>query len=232
MGALLYACLSLAGRETDRLTHVLVSEPFETIPEFYFPGRPGGPLSDRGGSPHAASAARLELADVPFVPLRNLFVRDLGKRVGTFSRLIETCREQVRTRAGRTLRIEVDTGRCRLKVNGHEVAPSAREHVVILFLATRAKREEGGFPDYMNAVEPLNAFQQKLRANRPPRILTDWRHDPRLNQAFAEEDLRKLVHSLKTKRRQRGGDAALLAACLPEKGRFSLELEPALVFLK
>jgi len=28
MGALLYACLTLVGRETDRLTHVLVNEPF------------------------------------------------------------------------------------------------------------------------------------------------------------------------------------------------------------
>ena len=30
MGALLYGCMTLLGRETDRLTHVLVHEPFET----------------------------------------------------------------------------------------------------------------------------------------------------------------------------------------------------------
>jgi CRISPR-associated protein (TIGR02584 family) len=29
MGALLYACISLLGRETDRLTHVLVNDPFD-----------------------------------------------------------------------------------------------------------------------------------------------------------------------------------------------------------
>ena len=45
MGALLYACLTLVGRETDRLTHVLVNEPFETLRGFWFPGQPGGPIA-------------------------------------------------------------------------------------------------------------------------------------------------------------------------------------------
>ncbi len=43
MGALLYACASLVGREHDRLTHVLVNEPFDDPrlkPRFYFPSQP------------------------------------------------------------------------------------------------------------------------------------------------------------------------------------------------
>ena len=40
LGALLYACMSLLGRESDRLTHVLVNEPFDSFglsPRFFFP---------------------------------------------------------------------------------------------------------------------------------------------------------------------------------------------------
>lgn len=45
MGALLYAAVCLAARETDRVTHVLVSEPFETLRDFWYPAQPGGPVS-------------------------------------------------------------------------------------------------------------------------------------------------------------------------------------------
>ena len=40
MGALLYACFSLLGRESDRLTHVLVSEPFDQTRGFFSPASP------------------------------------------------------------------------------------------------------------------------------------------------------------------------------------------------
>lgn len=233
MGALLYACLTLSGRETDRLTHVLVNEPFEQTPEFFFPGQPGGPLPLRATDTTVNPAdASLELADVPFVPLRNLFRRELGHSAGTFSRLVDLCREEIRVRAGRTLQVTVDTTRCRVVVNGQETEPSPREHVLLLFLARRAKDEAGSFPDYKNAVAALNAFRDDLRAGRPASNLGDWRHDPRLQQPFEDEHLRKLVSSLKQKLRRRGGDPALLAACLPEKGRFSLDLEPSLIFLR
>lgn len=233
MGALLYACLTLSGRETDRLTHVLVNEPYEQAPEFFFPGQPGGELPTRGsGNSVSPADARLELADVPFVPLRNLFRRELGHSAGTFSRLVDVCREEIRVRAGRTLRFVADSTRCRLEINGHEVDPSPREHVLMLFLARRAKDQSGGFPDYKNALDPLNAFRADLCASRLASDFSDWRYDPRLRQAFNEEHVRKLVSSLKQKLRQRGGDASLLAACLPEKGRFSLDLEPALIFIK
>ena len=54
MGALLYAALSLLGRPQDRLTHVLVNEPFDDprlAPRFYFPLVNPVPhqLTDRSG---------------------------------------------------------------------------------------------------------------------------------------------------------------------------------------
>ncbi|WP_425510069.1 CRISPR-associated ring nuclease Csm6 [Verrucomicrobium spinosum] len=62
----------LLGKETDRVTHVLVSEPFEFIRGFYYPGQPGPILEFRpfNGPPAPADPgdAVVELADLPFVP--------------------------------------------------------------------------------------------------------------------------------------------------------------------
>ena len=123
MGAILYAALTLAARETDRITHVLVSEPFETLRDFWYPRQPGGPIPERGGAAHDPAAARIDLADLPFVPLRNLFQRELGRSAGTFSRLVESCRANVRQRIAETLHLAIDTTRTELEVNGTLVRP-------------------------------------------------------------------------------------------------------------
>ncbi|MCX7819857.1 MAG: CRISPR-associated ring nuclease Csm6 [Kiritimatiellae bacterium] len=76
MGALIYAAMTLIGRETDRVTHVLVSENLERRrePRFYFPAS-------------SQEARQIVLADIPFVPLRNRF-QDLGSMPGSFSMLV------------------------------------------------------------------------------------------------------------------------------------------------
>ncbi|MCZ7641236.1 MAG: CRISPR-associated ring nuclease Csm6 [Verrucomicrobia bacterium] len=68
MGALLYACLTLVGRETDRLTHVLVNEPFETSRDFFFPGQPGDPSGNRTVRPRTPRRARVP-APPPIRPM-------------------------------------------------------------------------------------------------------------------------------------------------------------------
>jgi CRISPR-associated protein (TIGR02584 family) len=68
MSALLATALQLHGRPGDRLYHVLVNAPFDRIADFFFPPRPArryrldGQLVD-------SRRARVELAEVPFVPL-------------------------------------------------------------------------------------------------------------------------------------------------------------------
>lgn len=232
MGALLYACLTLAGRERDRLTHVLVTEPFEALPDFWFPGQPGGSLSGRGPNPgpgHDPAAARVDLAEVPFVPLRNLFVRELNTKAGTFSRLVESCRDSIRRRMGESLRLTVDLSRAELEVNSEQVKLGAREQAVMLFLVQRAKDSLPAFPDYKNAVEPLNDWVRDLIATAPTDDYGDWRHD--LQATFDEEALRKLISSVRGKLKRRGREAAMLAGCLPEKGRCSLDVPGSMIFV-
>lgn len=68
--------LSLFGRPQDRLSHVLVNEPFESAPEFWYP--PPQPtmlrIASRGAGKKGITAntadARVSLAMIPFVRLR------------------------------------------------------------------------------------------------------------------------------------------------------------------
>lgn len=76
MSALLATALQLHGRPGDRLYHVLVSEPFEHVPEFLFPPRRSVQYRWRGGWVDGRRA-RVELVDVPFVPL-GAVARSLG----------------------------------------------------------------------------------------------------------------------------------------------------------
>ncbi|HET6546261.1 MAG TPA: CRISPR-associated ring nuclease Csm6, partial [Rhodanobacteraceae bacterium] len=71
MGFFAGYALSLYGRAQDRLSHVLVSPGFETHPEFFFPPKTPRVLLTQGGTPVSTSDARIELADIPFVRLRD-----------------------------------------------------------------------------------------------------------------------------------------------------------------
>ncbi len=71
MGFFAGYALSLYGRAQDRLSHVLVSPGFETHPEFFFPPREPRVLITRNNEPLSTVDARIDLADIPFVRLRD-----------------------------------------------------------------------------------------------------------------------------------------------------------------
>jgi CRISPR-associated protein (TIGR02584 family) len=232
MGALLYACFTLAAREQDQLTHVLVSEPFETLPGFWFPAQPGPALTTRTGTKHPPSEAHIELAQIAFVPLRNLFQRELGRPVGSFARLVDSCRQHVREQSSQSLRLTIDSQRPSIEVNLQRIDPAPREHLLLLFLATRAKRNDPDLGAFTLAPEPLAEFQKELRRDADPRNLGDWRHSACTSDSLDEQDIRRALSSLRKRLRDCGADGTRLADLLPERGRFTLDLPPAQIHLR
>ncbi|RAU17622.1 TIGR02584 family CRISPR-associated protein [Nitrincola tibetensis] len=77
--------MSLFGRHHDRLSHVLVNEPFENRSDFFFPTNKSKILLKREGDECVIDAkdAVVTLADIPFVRQRNhlprLIMDDLGE---------------------------------------------------------------------------------------------------------------------------------------------------------
>jgi CRISPR-associated protein (TIGR02584 family) len=138
MGALLYAAMTLLGREFDRLTHVLVNEPFEDgrlQPRFFFP--PESPIIHRlpgGAGPEArgfsSADARIELADVPFVPLRNRFT-DLAELPGSFQALVSRYSRQLRDDSRRKVRVEIQHADRQLMVDGRPLRMRAKALAIL-----------------------------------------------------------------------------------------------------
>lgn len=71
MGFYLGYAFSLFARPQDQLSHVLVSSPFESHPEFFFPPKKPRRLATRDGSHIDTADARVTLAGIPVVRLRH-----------------------------------------------------------------------------------------------------------------------------------------------------------------
>lgn len=63
--------LSLHGRAQDRMSHVLVDDKFENIPDFFYPTPKTSYVTDRDGRVWDASKAQVWLADIPFVRMKD-----------------------------------------------------------------------------------------------------------------------------------------------------------------
>lgn len=76
--------MSLFGRVQDRLSHVLVSGPYENRPDFYYPTHTPCPLARRPGETEALDAQKAEvtLADIPFVRQRAMLPAFLQQSLG------------------------------------------------------------------------------------------------------------------------------------------------------
>lgn len=75
MGIYLTAAMQLFGRFDDSLSHVLVSEEFETHPEFFYIPPTPRLLKTRDGREISTADARIYLAPIPFIRLRGLKIK-------------------------------------------------------------------------------------------------------------------------------------------------------------
>lgn len=112
MGFFLGYALSLFGRVQDRLSHVLVSEPFESLTDFYFPPKVPRVLHTRDGRPVHTADACIMLAEIPFVRLRDGLPKEALRHPAPFASLVAAAQQGVGT-----ARLEFDFGR-RLAICG------------------------------------------------------------------------------------------------------------------
>lgn len=92
MGFFLGYALSLYGRAQDRLSHVLVSEPFENSIEFFYPTPYSRVLQTRDGRLADTAAAEVTLAQIPFVSLRHGLPQALLSGHASFNETVEAAR--------------------------------------------------------------------------------------------------------------------------------------------
>ena len=194
MSALLYACMTLIGRETDRVTHVLVGEPFEEIARparFFYPAQKEQKLLVPDGRAVLARNARIELADIPFVPLRNRFT-DLGRMPGNFSTLVRQYAKELRHDAAQPAVVALTAKGVR--VNDREIVLGQRPRWTLEFLL-QLNRSGAPVPRQSDAGEPFAAF---LAAHADPGARA-WSKSVALI-----DDLKRELNHLRTAFRREG----------------------------
>jgi CRISPR-associated protein (TIGR02584 family) len=233
MSSLLYGCMSLVGRRDDRLTHVLVSEPYEAYylnPRFYFPKQLQqnlGTPPQGNGETLLASRAKIELMDVPFVPIRYMFEKQLGSTPAGFQDLVQTYTGRaVTTDVSTPVTLDPDT--CTLIYGTETITLSVREWALFHFLATRTLEKKPAYRDYKSGLDDLDAHIKKLKASIPDDDLT---HPHRDLTSIDPDDIRKIISSMKGKIKKHGPLTISLTNCLPEKGRMSFDYPPHLIHL-
>jgi CRISPR-associated protein (TIGR02584 family) len=97
MGFFAGYALSLCGRPQDVLSHVLVDAPFESHPGFFYPARERQVIhtAPPESRPLDASKARVTLAEIPFVRLRELLERAGGGAGAGFAEAVGAVQGQV-----------------------------------------------------------------------------------------------------------------------------------------
>ena len=141
MGFYLGYALSLYGREQDRLSHVLVNTPYESHPEFFYP-TPGSKLiHTRGpkGRPYDARDAKVTLAEIPFVRLREGLNPELMEGTSSFSAAVADAQ-----RALPPLALELDPASCTVTAGGESFRMRPAWFATYWMLAERARRGEPG----------------------------------------------------------------------------------------
>ncbi|MCI6981592.1 MAG: CRISPR-associated ring nuclease Csm6 [Akkermansia muciniphila] len=126
MSALMYAAMSLAAEETDRITHVLVDDEVTRIRDFFYPGQKKQELSymdrnDQQEKSLTAANVRCELADLPFVPLSFLVGSNKNLAEGSFNTLVEKAKVRCRDLDPRKIRIRLSRTSCEATINGKTV---------------------------------------------------------------------------------------------------------------
>jgi CRISPR-associated protein (TIGR02584 family) len=95
MGFYLGYALSLFGRQQDELSHVLVSQPFESNHGFYYPPTTPEVLFTADNKPISTADANIQLAAIPFVRLRHGLPDNLLTGGASFDQAVEAAQQSL-----------------------------------------------------------------------------------------------------------------------------------------
>ena len=141
MGFYLGYALSLYGREQDRLSHVLVNPPYESHPGFFYPTPRSVLIHTRepDSRPYDAQDAKVTLAEIPFVRLREGLNPKLMEGTASFSALVADAQ-----RALPPLALELDPASCTVTAGGESFQMRPAWFATYWMLAERARLGKSG----------------------------------------------------------------------------------------
>lgn len=209
MSALLFSCMTLLGRECDKVYHVLLPPEFEqgVEPPFVFP-EPGKTYTAKAtGKKYKANKVQSELFEVPFVRMRGWYQEKFKSIPPSYRTLISKV-QTIAPPAVAYPEIEIDAWNGWVTLNGRQVAMSRPCFAMLLLLAS--------------GVDVKEHHRRLLDAHKAPNVSScDWLASFQEGSLFTNEsdfeDIYKTMSNLRGKLKKAGfADAESL---VPQRGR-------------
>lgn len=209
MGFFAGYAMSLFGRAQDSVSHVLVSEAFESNRDFYYPPKEPQIIVAPDGSKLDTSEARVMLAEIPVVRLRAGLPEALLEGVSTFSDAVREAQQRISP----ILTMRVNLRKRRIWCGEKEVRLTPITFVVMAWMA---KRSMEGLP----AVRPgLAEVKDMLRLYGKAFPESPANFERASSALKRDEDVlpyvqekRSLIHSALKKALGKGAEPYLIAA--------------------
>jgi CRISPR-associated protein (TIGR02584 family) len=177
MGFFAGYALSLFGRLQDRLSHVLVTPPFENSEEFYFIPKNPAEVKLRDGSLVSTAAADIMLADIPFVRLRRHIQSGLLGRGSGFNEIVAATQKALDS-----LRVVLSVARKTIRCGAVDIELPTRDFAFYAWLAHRRRENLRHGEIHWKEVE-----ERDLRQFRRLYNLARGEDDPETLEAPLEE---------------------------------------------
>lgn len=209
MSALLFSCMTLLGRECDKVYHVLLPQDLEqgATPEFFYP-EPGKTFVSKGTTKKLkAKQITTELFEVPFVRMRGWYQEKFNAIPPSYRALVARVQE-VAPPAVVYPEIEIDAWNGWATLNGQQVPMSRPCFAMLLLLAS--------------GVDVKEHHRRLLDAHKAPNVSScDWLASFQEGALFTNEsdieDIYKTMSNLRGKLKKAGfADAESL---VPQRGR-------------
>jgi CRISPR-associated protein (TIGR02584 family) len=195
--------LSLFGRPQDRLSHVLVSSEYESLPDFFYPTRKTHVIYKHDKTPVDTSKATVWLAEIPFVRLRDSLPNHLLQTGRSFSETVDMAR-----RANENPHMILHPKTCDVTVNGVSTKITPQKMAFYLWVCANKNPikplvEGEKSPEYAKAmIDAANHYGLDLHGKSQNGLEKDG-----MTKAFIETNLSRLNTSIK---KQLGSELANL----------------------
>jgi len=138
MGFFMGYAMSLWGRPQDRLSHVLVSSPFESRSKFFYPTPAPSVISPDfpGQDSLDASTARVWLGDIPFVRLRGLLPPSIKDTQSGFAQAVSAANQALDQ-----IELEIDVAASAVHINRQAVKLPPMQFGLLCLLAWRCLQD-------------------------------------------------------------------------------------------
>jgi CRISPR-associated protein (TIGR02584 family) len=220
MSSLLHSTLNLLGRKQDTLTHILVSEPWEQIPEFLYPNNKCF-KDPRNGKNISGETAELHLAEIPLFPVRYFLPERLLNGINPYQKFIDQVRECINSDNFYQLEFDILVGVA--SISGQSLSLSSLEFAFYLVYAERVVKED--FRELTFALvgdEMLHLAEWHEKAHPG----NNWSHDIIQNNLNSVEDGRKWAFRIRKALRKLGFSDKDIHILVPHKKSMKISVQP------